>query len=68
MTIRVPDRAASERFDATVLSTLGVEPLHDAEGLLEWDNDFSLGHPGHYGAYVLDPGGNNIERVNHDRS
>jgi hypothetical protein len=51
-----------------VLSTLGVEPLHDAEGLLEWDNDFSLGHPGHYGAYVLDPGGNNIERVNHDRS
>ena len=24
-------------------------------------------HPGYYGAYVLDPGGNNIEVVNHNR-
>ena len=24
-------------------------------------------HPGYYGAFVLDPDGNNIERVNHDR-
>jgi len=25
-------------------------------------------HPGYYGAYVLDPDGNNIEAVFHDRS
>jgi catechol 2,3-dioxygenase-like lactoylglutathione lyase family enzyme len=24
-------------------------------------------HPGYYGAYVLDPDGNNIEVVNHNR-
>ena len=24
-------------------------------------------HPGYYGAYVLDPDGNNIEAVNHNR-
>jgi catechol 2,3-dioxygenase-like lactoylglutathione lyase family enzyme len=24
-------------------------------------------HPGYYGAYVLDPDGNNIELVNHNR-
>ena len=25
-------------------------------------------HPGYYGAYVLDPDGNNLEVVNHHRS
>ena len=25
-------------------------------------------HPGYYGAFVLDPDGNNIELVNHNRS
>jgi catechol 2,3-dioxygenase-like lactoylglutathione lyase family enzyme len=24
-------------------------------------------HPGYYGAFVLDPDGNNVEVVNHDR-
>ena len=24
-------------------------------------------HPGHYGAFVLDPDGNNVELVNHNR-
>jgi hypothetical protein len=26
-----------------------------------------LYHPGYYGAFVLDPGANNIELVNHNR-
>jgi len=25
-------------------------------------------HAGYYGAYVLDPGGNNVEMVNHNRT
>ena len=25
-------------------------------------------HPGYYGAFVLDPDGNNVELVNHNRS
>ena len=25
-------------------------------------------HPGYYGAFVLDPDGNNVEVVNHNRS
>jgi catechol 2,3-dioxygenase-like lactoylglutathione lyase family enzyme len=27
----------------------------------------SIYHPGYYGAFVLDPDGNNIEAVNHNR-
>jgi catechol 2,3-dioxygenase-like lactoylglutathione lyase family enzyme len=38
VTIRVSDLAASEAFHATVLGTLGVEPLD----LVEWENDFSI--------------------------
>ena len=41
VTIRVSDRAASERFYATVLATLGIEQSHSGEDFPEWD-DFSL--------------------------
>jgi len=112
VTIRVSDRAASERFYEAVLRTLGVEPTHRDDQLAEWD-DFSLaaatagrpvtrrlhvaffapsrahvdefwrtgtaagyrddGEPGprpqysedYYGAFLLDPDGNSAEAVHH---
>jgi catechol 2,3-dioxygenase-like lactoylglutathione lyase family enzyme len=113
VTIRVSDRAASERFYATVLQTIGIEQTHSSDDLAEWD-DFSLaqadeehpatrrlhlafaapsrelvdefwrvgtgagyrddGAPGprpqyspdYYGAFLLDPDGNSAEAVHHD--
>jgi catechol 2,3-dioxygenase-like lactoylglutathione lyase family enzyme len=41
VTIRVSDRAASERFYETVLRTIGIEKTHSDDELAEW-NDFSL--------------------------
>jgi catechol 2,3-dioxygenase-like lactoylglutathione lyase family enzyme len=41
VTIRVSDRRASERFYRAVLETLGIEPTHASEDLVEWD-DYSL--------------------------
>jgi catechol 2,3-dioxygenase-like lactoylglutathione lyase family enzyme len=41
VTIRVSDRAAAERFYATVLPTVGIELTSPAEAFLEWD-DFSI--------------------------
>jgi catechol 2,3-dioxygenase-like lactoylglutathione lyase family enzyme len=41
VTIRVADRAASERFYTTVLAPLGIEQTYSADWLAEWD-DFSL--------------------------
>jgi catechol 2,3-dioxygenase-like lactoylglutathione lyase family enzyme len=80
VTIRVSDRAASERVYTTVLGTLGVEPTYAGDDFVEWENDFSIGaadaehpvtraayHPGYYGAYVLDPDGHNVEAVSHNR-
>jgi catechol 2,3-dioxygenase-like lactoylglutathione lyase family enzyme len=150
VTIRVSDRAASERFYTTVLRTLGIEPSYAGEDFVEWENDSSLAaaaakrfyetiapyagirladdtpervqfrfddgsfslvagpptehvhlafaagddatvdafhraardagyrdngapgeraeyHPAYHGAYVLDPDGNNVEVVNHNR-
>jgi catechol 2,3-dioxygenase-like lactoylglutathione lyase family enzyme len=112
VTIRVSDRDASERFYATVLRTLGIEPTHRGEHFTEW-NDFSVsqaseekpvtrrlhvafvapsrehvdefwrvgtgagyrddGVPGprpqyrddYYGAFLLDPDGNSAEAVHH---
>jgi catechol 2,3-dioxygenase-like lactoylglutathione lyase family enzyme len=112
VTIRVSDRAASERFYDTVLPTLGIEMTSSGEAGVEWD-DFSLvqsdaehpvtrrlhvgfvspsrahvddfwragtaagyesdGEPGprpqytedYYGAFLLDPDGNSIEAVHH---
>jgi catechol 2,3-dioxygenase-like lactoylglutathione lyase family enzyme len=115
VTIRVSDRDASERFYATVLSTLGIERTHTGDQFAEW-NDFSLsaatadgpvtrglhvafvapsrehvdefwrvgteagyrddGAPGprpqysrdYYGAFLLDPDGNSAEAVHHGAS
>jgi catechol 2,3-dioxygenase-like lactoylglutathione lyase family enzyme len=112
VTIRVSDRAVSERFYATVFAPLGIEQTYADESLAEWD-DFSLaaaddehpvtrglhagfvagsraladevwragtaagyrddGAPGprpeygddYYGAFLLDPDGNSIEAVHH---
>ena len=41
VTIRVSDRAASERFYTAVLAPLGIEPTHVGEQFAEWA-DFSL--------------------------
>ena len=113
VTLRVSDRAASERFYATVLATLGFEPTSSDDAFAEWD-DFSLaqadaehpvtrnlhigfaassherargfwragteagyrddGPPGprpqygedYYGAFLRDPDGNSAEAVHHD--
>ena len=111
VTIRVSDRAASERFYDTVLGTIGIDTTHSGEHFTEWD-DFSLaqanawnpatrglhvgfaassrervdefwrvgtaagylddGEPGprpeygddYYGGFLLDPDGNSAEAVN----
>lgn len=110
VTIHVSDRGASQRFYATLLRAIGVEPTHSGERYAEWD-DFSLaaangdrpvtkrlhigfaapsrahvdefwragtdagyrddGRPGprrqyssdYYGAFLLDPDGNSAEAV-----
>ncbi len=41
ITIRVSDRAASERFYELVLATVGIEGPHRGEAFVEW-NDFSI--------------------------
>jgi catechol 2,3-dioxygenase-like lactoylglutathione lyase family enzyme len=41
VTIRVSDRAESERFYRTTLSALGIEPTTAGEGRTEWD-DFAI--------------------------
>jgi catechol 2,3-dioxygenase-like lactoylglutathione lyase family enzyme len=114
VTIRVSDRAASERFYETVFAPLAIAQTYSDEALAEWD-DFSLspatpekpatrglhaafvapsravadefwragtaagyrddGAPGprpeygpdYYGAFLLDPDGNSIEAVHHDK-
>ena len=113
VTIRVSDRAASERFYLMVFAPLGIEQTSVDETFAEWD-DFSLvpadaehpvtrgvhigfvarsreladefwragtaagyrddGEPGprpeygpdYYGAFLLDPDGNSAEAVHHD--
>jgi len=113
VTIRVSDRAASERFYIRVLAVLGIDTTHTGELFTEW-GDFSLaeamawdavtrglhvgfgassrervdefwevgraagyesdGDPGarpqytedYYGAFLLDPDGNSVEAVHHD--
>ncbi len=112
VTIRVADRAASERFYSTVLETLGIALSHSGDDFAEWQ-DFSIteaaheaertrrlhigfvapsrehvdafwtiatasgfrddGAPGprpqyrddYYGAFLLDPDGNSAEAVHH---
>ncbi|ABF87650.1 conserved hypothetical protein [Myxococcus xanthus DK 1622] len=52
--LRVQDLDASKRFYRAVLDVLGVPFFSE-----------SPHHPGYYGAFVLDPDGNNIEAVFH---
>jgi catechol 2,3-dioxygenase-like lactoylglutathione lyase family enzyme len=115
VTIRVTDRAASERFYATVLGAIGIDTTHSGEQFTEW-GDFSLaqatawdavtrglhvgfgassrervdefwrigtaagfrsdGEPGprpdygddYYGGFLLDPDGNSAEAVHFEGS
>ena len=53
VTIRVSDREASEPFYSTVLSAIGIEQTYSGKR--------PAYHPGYYGAYILDPDGNNVE-------
>jgi catechol 2,3-dioxygenase-like lactoylglutathione lyase family enzyme len=58
--IRVRDLAASRRFYETIAGPAGLR-LRPADGRVH------IYHRGYYGAYVLDPDGNNVEVVNHNR-
>jgi catechol 2,3-dioxygenase-like lactoylglutathione lyase family enzyme len=53
----VPDRATVDAFHAAALEAGGTD--NGAPGIRE------IYHPTYYGAYVLDPDGNNIEAVSH---
>jgi catechol 2,3-dioxygenase-like lactoylglutathione lyase family enzyme len=54
-----PDRATVDAFHERALSAGGRD--HGQPGLRP------RYHPGYYAAYVLDPDGNNVEAVFHDR-
>jgi catechol 2,3-dioxygenase-like lactoylglutathione lyase family enzyme len=54
-----PDRAAVEAFHRTATGA-GYRDNGAPGERLEY-------HPGYYGAFVLDPDGNNVELVHHDR-
>ena len=63
LAFQAADRAAVERFHAAALAAGGRD--HGKPG------ERAQYHPGYYGAFVLDPDGNNIEAVHHgdaDRS
>ena len=53
------DRETVQRFHAAGIAAGGVDNGGPGE------RDY---HAGYYGAFVLDPDGNNIEAVHHDRS
>jgi catechol 2,3-dioxygenase-like lactoylglutathione lyase family enzyme len=55
--LRADDRAAVDAFHAAALAAGGED--NGAPGLREQY------HPGYYGAFVLDPDGNNVEAVHH---
>jgi catechol 2,3-dioxygenase-like lactoylglutathione lyase family enzyme len=55
-----PDRATVDAFHAAALQAGGAD--NGAPGVRE------IYHPTYYGAYVLDPDGNNIEAVCHGAS
>jgi catechol 2,3-dioxygenase-like lactoylglutathione lyase family enzyme len=54
---RADDRAAVDAFHAAALAAGGTD--NGEPGLRE------RYHPGYYGAFVLDPDGNNVEAVHH---
>jgi catechol 2,3-dioxygenase-like lactoylglutathione lyase family enzyme len=55
--LRADDRAAVDAFHAAALDAGGTD--NGAPGLRPQY------HPGYYGAFVLDPDGNNLEAVHH---
>ena len=55
--LRADDRAAVDAFHAAALAAGGSD--NGAPGVRE------RYHPGYYGAFVLDPDGNNVEAVHH---
>jgi catechol 2,3-dioxygenase-like lactoylglutathione lyase family enzyme len=57
LAFQAKDRATVDRFHAAAVAAGGTD--HGAPGLREQY------HPGYYGAFVLDPDGNNIEAVFH---
>jgi catechol 2,3-dioxygenase-like lactoylglutathione lyase family enzyme len=65
VTIRVGDRAASERFYDTVLAALGIDPTYRTRWFTEWE-DFSVTDAGEGDAgYTDDPDGAGL-RLNDD--
>lgn len=56
LAFQAQDRAMVDRFHAVALAHGGKD--NGAPGLRDY-------HPGYYGAFVLDPDGNNIEAVYH---
>jgi catechol 2,3-dioxygenase-like lactoylglutathione lyase family enzyme len=63
-------RVGTEAFPASDNKT--VEEFHRAATEAGYRDNGAPGeraiyHPGYYGAFVLDPDGNNVEVVNHDR-
>ena len=56
LAFQAQDRAMVDRFHAVALARGGKD--NGAPGLRDY-------HPGYYGAFVLDPDGNNIEAVYH---
>jgi len=56
LAFQTPDRATVDRFHAAGLAAGGRD--NGAPGERPY-------HPGYYGAFLLDPDGNNIEAVNH---
>ena len=59
LAFQAPDRPAVDRFHAAALAAGGTD--NGAPGERSY-------HPGYYGAFVLDPDGNNIETVFHGPS
>jgi len=56
LAFQAADRAAVDRFYAAALAAGGKD--HGKPGIRAY-------HPGYYGAFVIDPDGNNIEAVFH---
>lgn len=56
---RAPDRAAVDAFWQA-----GIDAGYRDDGA---PGERAIYHPGYYGAFVLDPDGNNVELVNHNR-
>jgi catechol 2,3-dioxygenase-like lactoylglutathione lyase family enzyme len=59
--LRVSDVAASRRFYETVAPCAGFDLRFDSP------DERPVYHPGYYAAYILDPDGNSVELVNHNR-